>query len=132
LRAFVDASFIVAIIAREPECDAFIERLLAAGERLWSAMSCWETVSGLRNNYRLSIDEARDAVGIFQQAFEMKLVPIAASELATALDAYRDYGKGQQRPGRLNFGDCFAYACAKTNAAKLFYKGDDFAKTDLA
>jgi ribonuclease VapC len=29
-------------------------------------------------------------------------------------------------------GDCFAYACAKTNAATLLYKGDDFLHTDLA
>jgi ribonuclease VapC len=29
-------------------------------------------------------------------------------------------------------GDCFAYACAKTNAARLLYKGDDFIHTDLA
>jgi len=29
-------------------------------------------------------------------------------------------------------GDCFAYACAKTNGAQLLYKGDDFSHTDLA
>ena len=29
-------------------------------------------------------------------------------------------------------GDCFAYACAKTNGAALLYKGKDFAETDLA
>ncbi len=28
-------------------------------------------------------------------------------------------------------GDCFAYACARTNAAKLLFKGDDFSKTDI-
>ncbi|MDR6849503.1 ribonuclease VapC [Sphingomonas sp. BE270] len=29
-------------------------------------------------------------------------------------------------------GDCFAYACAKTNDAKLLYTGNDFANTDMA
>ncbi len=29
-------------------------------------------------------------------------------------------------------GDCFAYACAKFLGVPLLYKGDDFARTDLA
>lgn len=132
MKAFVDASFAVAIIAREPECDAFIERLFAAGQRFWSAMACWEIISGLRNNHRLSIDDARVELATFQQAFEMELVSIDATELTIALDAYREFGKGQGHPAQLNFGDCFAYACTKANSATLLYKGDDFAKTDLA
>jgi ribonuclease VapC len=28
-------------------------------------------------------------------------------------------------------GDCFAYACTKSNKAKLLFKGDDFTKTDI-
>jgi uncharacterized protein with PIN domain len=28
--------------------------------------------------------------------------------------------------------DCFAYACAKSNRAKLLYTGAGFAKTDFA
>jgi ribonuclease VapC len=31
----------------------------------------------------------------------------------------------------LNFGDCFAYALAKSLDAPLFFKGGDFAKTDV-
>jgi ribonuclease VapC len=32
----------------------------------------------------------------------------------------------------LNMGDCFAFACAKSNATDLLYEGDDFKKIDLA
>jgi uncharacterized protein with PIN domain len=28
-------------------------------------------------------------------------------------------------------GDCFAYACARTNEAKLLFKDDDFSKIDI-
>ena len=42
------------------------------------------------------------------------------------------YGKAVGHPADLNFGDCFAYACAKAHTTTLIYKGDDFAKTDLA
>ena len=48
-----------------------------------------------------------------------------------ALDAFQRFGKGHH-PASLNMGDCFAYACAKTNSARLLYKGNDFANTDLA
>jgi uncharacterized protein with PIN domain len=40
------------------------------------------------------------------------------------------------RPGSghkagLNFGDCFAYALAKTAGEALLFKGDDFGHTDI-
>jgi ribonuclease VapC len=28
-------------------------------------------------------------------------------------------------------GDCYAYACAKANAAMRLFKGDDFTRTDI-
>lgn len=34
-------------------------------------------------------------------------------------------------PGGLNFGDCFAYALAKTAEEPLLFKGEDFGKTDV-
>ena len=33
--------------------------------------------------------------------------------------------------GALNFGDTFAYALAKVNAAPLLYTGGDFSRTDI-
>jgi ribonuclease VapC len=59
------------------------------------------------------------------------LASIGAEESHEAIMAAHRYGRGRH-PARLNMGDCFAYACAKTNAARLLYKGDDFSKTDLA
>jgi len=48
-----------------------------------------------------------------------------------ALDAWRRYGKGMHKAG-LNFGDCAAYALAKTSNEPLLYKGSDFPETDIA
>jgi PIN domain len=42
------------------------------------------------------------------------------------------YGKGRKHRASLNFGDCLSYACAKAHGAKLLFKGDDFAHTDVA
>ena len=49
-----------------------------------------------------------------------------------ALDASATFGKVVGHVADLNFGDCFAYACAKALKTSLLYKGNDFAHTDLA
>ena len=40
------------------------------------------------------------------------------------------FGKSCHRAA-LNFGDCFAYACARLDGEPLLYKGNDFALTDI-
>lgn len=67
---------------------------------------------------------------MFESRFLLRLVPIGETELALALDAYTRYGRGT--PAALNMGDCFAYGCARAHGARLLYKGDDFARTDLS
>ncbi len=47
-----------------------------------------------------------------------------------AMDAFDRYGRGRH-PARLNIGDCFAYACARTLAVPLLFKGADFSQTDI-
>lgn len=128
---FVDASALVAMIAGEPEREAFLDAVLADGAPLWSPMSCWETVSALRSSHDLTVEEALVQVDSTAAILSLTLVPVGGMELNLALDAYRFYGKGRH-PARLNMGDCFAYACAKANSARLLYKGDDFSHTDLA
>ena len=51
------------------------------------------------------------------------------SKRKNATDALRRFGG---RPARLNFGDCMAYALAKSLGVPLLYKGNDFAQTDIA
>jgi len=47
-----------------------------------------------------------------------------------ARQAFTDFGKGRY-PAGLNFGDCFAYALAKSTGESLLFKGNDFGKTDV-
>ncbi|GGB18707.1 ribonuclease VapC [Sphingomonas metalli] len=128
---FVDASALVAITKGEPERADLLDRFTLFERGLWSAMSCWEAVSALSRSYRMNfadaVTEVRNTAGIMR----LKLVEIDRDELDAALDAYDRYGKGSGHPAKLNMGDCFAYACAKTNSAHLLYKGDDFSHTDL-
>ncbi|MBN9510067.1 MAG: type II toxin-antitoxin system VapC family toxin [Alphaproteobacteria bacterium] len=127
---FADASALIAIIADEPEADTLADRLEADQERLCSALSAWETAAGLCRSYAFSVPAARTHVRRFLQAGSFRFVGIGEREFEIAVDAYAQYGKGRH-PAALNMGDCYAYACAKANGARLLFKGEDFARTDI-
>ena len=57
--------------------------------------------------------------------------PVTEIQARLARDAYRDFGKGSGHSARLNFGDCFAYALAKTTSEPLLFIGADFRHTDI-
>lgn len=128
---FVDASALVALMENETAQPVVADRLRASSRRLWSAMSCWETVSALQNSYQRPVAAARVNVLAYAESLALEMVGIGAEELVMALNAYETYGKGRHQ-ARLNMGDCFAYACAKTHDARLLYVGNDFSHTDLA
>jgi len=62
--------------------------------------------------------------------FEIDVVPVTLAHAKLARSAYRRFGKGYH-PAALNFGDCFAYALARSEAAPLLFKGDDLPQTDI-
>jgi ribonuclease VapC len=127
---FADASALIAIIAGESEADGLADRLDADPARLCSAVSAWETVAGLRRSYNFSLPSARRLVERYLDAGAFQFVAIGPREFGIATDAYAEYGKGRH-PAALNMGDCFAYACTKSNRAKLLFKGTDFSRTDI-
>ena len=61
---------------------------------------------------------------------EIELVPVTLEHLEAARRAWRRFGKGNH-PAALNFGDCFAYALARTTGEPLLFKGGGFAQTDI-
>jgi ribonuclease VapC len=130
LTIFADASALIAIVAEERDALDLAACLEQDRERLYSAISAWETVAGLNYAYRFPVDHARGRVRLFLEELEFRLVPIGNLEFELASDAYARYGKGRH-PAKLNMGDCYAYACATANHAKLLFKGGDFGKTDI-
>jgi len=128
---FADASAQIVLMTGEAEADTLAETLESGGERLCSALSIWETVAGLCRSYQYTTDSARADVQDYLKLERFRIVPIGVAEYEIAASAYARFGKGRH-PAGLNMGDCFAYACARTNQAKLLYKGSYFDKTDLA
>ncbi|MDB5695825.1 MAG: hypothetical protein JWN21_1368 [Sphingomonas bacterium] len=106
--------------------------LAGAQSRLSNGMAVWEATRAVARIIRRPLDDALGEVQRFCALLDIDIVPIGAAEAEEAVSAQLRYGKGSGHPARLNMGDCFAYACAKTNKARLLYKGDDFVHTDLA
>jgi ribonuclease VapC len=48
-----------------------------------------------------------------------------------ARQAYRDFGKASGHPAKLNFGDCFSCAQAKSKREPLLFNGQNFSRTDV-
>lgn len=127
----VDASAIVAIVYGEPEADDLANVLETHNDRCYCAVGAWEAAQAIARLRGIDLQQAADAVANFAFEAGLRLVSVGEDERREAIVAAARYGKGRH-PARLNMGDCFAYACAKTNGAELLYKGDDFALTDLA
>lgn len=130
MTAFVDASVLVAILAREPDFLEQNERVLSFDAPLWSAIARWETIGGVARATTYGDALSAEITDAFTSENGFVMVPIGEAEARIASEAHRRYGKGRH-DAKLNMGDCFAYACARTNNAALLYKGDDFARTDL-
>lgn len=129
---FVDASAAVSIMTLEDDADALLATMEADPRRIWSAIAKWETTLAVFRMQKRTINDVAADVDELARRLALEIVPIGDAEAASALDAHRRYGKRSGHPANLNMGDCFAYACARTNAATLLYKGDDFSRTDLA
>ena len=65
---------------------------------------------------------------LYRTAIEVIGVDQDQAEIARL--AWRRFGKGRH-PAGLNYGDCFAYALAKTRRLPLLYQGQDFSQTDI-
>ena len=129
---FVDASAIVALAGLEDDWREIAALMDEDAERLWSPMARWEAIGGTRRRLNTDLETAIEEVDQIARINRFTMVTIGATEADAASNAMRRYGKGSGSAARLNMGDCFAYACAQTNDARLLYKGSDFDHTDLA
>ncbi|WP_117194921.1 type II toxin-antitoxin system VapC family toxin [Rhizobium terrae] len=141
---FLDASAVVAILTQEEGADVLIDKIdNYRGSITFSSVTIFEAVIALARKAAVSVyGDQRPTPPVMiaeaQSDVEMFLRSIGASEIDmpnglyhTALEAAQTYGRFVGHPARLNFGDCFAYAAAKTLKSKLLFIGDDFSRTDI-
>src|SRR5438552_19052336 len=123
----IDTSAIVAILFDEPECDHFTELIGTAAVRLVSAVGRVEAAFVIEGRKRAA---GRDRLDRFLRLTDPEIVAVSPEQAEIAVEAFRRFGKGRH-PARLNIGDCFAYALAKTTGEPLLFKGSDFVQTDI-
>jgi len=128
---FVDTSALIAILAGEPEASEFAAKIQAEPERVCGAHVILEASMRLATLSGLTPTAVETDVMRTLRAASIAVVPIDEEVAHVAVAAFERYGKGRGR-ARLNFGDCLSYACAKVFGAQLLFKGDDFARTDIA
>ncbi len=117
----IDTSALIAILRDEPEAMEFAKAIASASVRRISADNYVEAAA--------VIDGNRDPIAsrrfddLLREA-RLVIEPVTEAQARLAREAYRDFGKGSRHPAKLNFGDCFAYALAKTMNEPLLFKTD--------
>ncbi|MFN3314622.1 MAG: type II toxin-antitoxin system VapC family toxin [Hyphomonas sp.] len=132
MKLVVDSSAIVAILRGEPEAERCLSALTKTTRALISAVNYVETGTVLAGRASPSYRQqsVHDLDG-FLSLYDIAIAPVTEDHARFALRARIKYGRGFGAPAGLNFGDCFAYALARTENAKLLYVGNDFAMTDV-
>jgi ribonuclease VapC len=128
----IDSSAIIAMMLDEPGADTIAERLAAEPHigRLISAANYVEAGTVLAGRHRDPQEGVAD-LDAFLANFGIAIADLDEDAARVAMQARIRYGKGFGASAGLNFGDCFAYALAKTLNAPLLFVGNDFAQTDV-
>ncbi len=120
-----ETSALAAILFDEPEAERFLATLFASRRTVIGAPTAFEL--------RVVVTRRKGAafvhiVDTLLARSQIEIIAWDGDHLLLANEALRRYGG---RPAKLNYGDCMAYAVARSLDAPLLYKGKDFAHTDI-
>lgn len=121
----VDASAIVAVALEEEGFQPLADALFEAEDAIASPINIWE--AAVIVSQRLG---ATDTAIFTAWLSQTPIQPARDVSWTEAMEAFWRFGKGRH-PAKLNMGDCFAYALAKSLDAPLLFKGADFPRTDI-
>jgi ribonuclease VapC len=124
----VDTSALLAVLQDEADRRSFNEAIEAADSVALSVASFVEM------SIVIEARHGADGLRALDRFIERAGIVVAGVDLEQgrlARDAFSRFGQGRHAAA-LNFGDCFAYALAKVLGEPLLFKGEDFARTDIA
>lgn len=124
----VDTSAIIAILRAEHDAEAFALALGNTQNPVMSAATYLEAGLVMTND---KSPRALERLNILIDKANIEIVPTTPDEAIIGITAHQKYGRGTGHPAKLNFGDCFSYALAKSRNLPLLFKGDDFIHTDI-
>lgn len=123
----VDTSAVLAILFGEPDANHYETAIARATRCRMSVANVVEATIVVESRVGPS---GGDQLDILVERSPIELVAVTPEHAQAARGAWRRFGKGNH-PAGLNFGDCFAYALARTTEEPLLFKGADFALTDI-
>ena len=126
-QVIVDSSAVLAVLYREPDVEHYETAIATALNCRMSVANVLEMSIALEGRGGVAAGHELDT---FLDQAGIELAPVTAEQLQAARLAWRRFGKGNHRAA-LNFGDCFAYALAKTTGEPPPFKGKDCASTDI-
>lgn len=124
----IDTSAVVAIARREPEALLLSKLLEQTPGKLMAAptyLECAFVLAGIAPTKGMAFLQ-----GLVSDTL-ITLIPFGEQELDVAIAARLKFSRGSGHAAKLNFGDCFSYALAKTRNLPLLFKGDNFIHTDI-
>lgn len=124
----LDSSALIAILAAEPDSDRFKRYIDDDPDAYVSAATLHEAFC-VANGERFRDGSARLAKML--ALIDPAIVAFDVDQFMASREAFVRFGRGSGHPARLNMGDCFSYALAKTRNLPLLFKGEDFIHTDI-
>ena len=122
----IDTSAVVAVLLNEANAPRITQAMETGSPRLFSAANLLEAIV---IESRKGENGGRELDLLIYRA-DIEIVPLDQDQAEIARIAWRRFGKGRH-PAALNYGDCFAYALAKSRRLPLLFQGDDFSQTDI-
>jgi ribonuclease VapC len=123
----VDTSALLAILLDEGEAGRMLDAIVDAPIVRMSAANWLEVAMIVEERggrlASLRLDE-------FFRAARIEVAPVTMAQAEAARQAWRHFGR-HRHSARLDFGDCLAYALAKTEGDRLLFTGEDFSRTDV-
>jgi ribonuclease VapC len=123
----IDSSAIIAVLLKEENAARLAQAIEAGSQRLLSAANLLEASIVIESRKGEAGGRELDLL-IYRAAIEIVAVDQDQAEIARI--AWGRFGKGRH-PAGLNFGDCFAYALAKSRGLPLLFQGDELSLTDI-
>ena len=120
----IDTSALMAIIIDEPKAAACLHAMASADQLIMSAGTLAEA---------MIVAAGRKLIAPMVQLIEpraIEIVAVTSEDAQRVALAYQSWGRGFH-PAGLNFGDCFAYALARSRNCPLLFVGNDFSRTDI-
>ncbi|WP_182084279.1 type II toxin-antitoxin system VapC family toxin [Aureimonas sp. ME7] len=124
----VDTSALVAILTGEPEGSGFGAFLSTRTEIALSTGNAVEAHIVMNARWGR---EGSARLDTLLETLGVEFHDVDPLQMRLAVDAFVRFGRGSGHPAKLNYGDCFAYALARSLDAPLLFKGDDFIHTDI-